>query len=235
MRSQGRMDVTALASLYETTYGDRHVRVAQTKDTIKFDGKTDQPQSPSGGSSFTTIGGECDLHVGGAFFAQTEKNYELTVKGDGLFDFEKNWQIGVNNQASLKAGSIVLDAATQITLKVGGSSIVITNGNIFIWGPPPTMIDTTPGAPASAPKPTLQNVADAATADSGDPARVRKPSSPPSGGGGKRGTHTAHVPDAPPVTKVQREHEREEARRQMSFDPGGQSVDPLQSLPDDNR
>ena len=56
LRSQGRMDETARGSRYETTEGDRHVQVVAGKDA---DGKPH-----GGGSSFTTVGGEYDLHVG---------------------------------------------------------------------------------------------------------------------------------------------------------------------------
>ena len=49
IRSQGRLDVTAFAHSFETTYGNKHVRVVQgtDKDGKKF-----------GGSEFTTVGGE---------------------------------------------------------------------------------------------------------------------------------------------------------------------------------
>ncbi len=194
LRSQGRFDVTAMCSRYETTLGNRHVKVTRAKD---------KNGNSIGGSSFTSIGGECDVHIGGARYEQVQKNYELTVKADTLLDLEGKLTAVVFDAASLAADSIVLQATTKITLKVGGSSIVIAPAAIYLNGPV-LHHNAGDGGAGTASSATLQNVADAETADDGTE-NTNKPTdcSGPRGGGqggggqggGARGTHTASPQD----------------------------------------
>ncbi len=230
LRSQGRLDLTALNSYYETVEGNRHVKVVPAKHGSTYgDTAASAASKRVGGSSFTTVAGEYDLHVGDALYAQVQKNYELTVKADTLLDLNGKLTAVVGDTVSINASSIVLDATKKITLSVGGSSIVITNGNIYIWGPPPTQIDTATGGPDPAASAELQDVADAGTADPGDPLNwleLHKPH----GGGGRRGHHKAEARDAIPVSKQQADLDRDleisrenlERKRQMSIDPGAE-------------
>jgi uncharacterized protein involved in type VI secretion and phage assembly len=230
LRSQGRLDLTALNSYYETVEGNRHVKVVPAKQGSTYgEEEAAKTSRKVGGSSFTSVAGEYDLHVGDALYEQVEKNYELTVKADTLLDVKGKLTAVVGDTVSINAASIVLDATKKITLKVGGSSIVITNGNIYIWGPPPTQIDTANGGPDPAASATLQDVAGAATADPGDPLNWRELY--PSGhGGGRRGHHVAQAQDAIPVSKEQAELDRDqeisrenlERKLQMSIDPSAQ-------------
>ncbi len=103
-----------------------------------------------------------------------QKNYELTVKADTLLDLKGKLTAVVGDTVSINASSIVLDATKKITLSVGGSSIVITNGNIYIWGPPPTQIDTATGGPDPAASADLQDVADAGHRRSGRSAQLAR-------------------------------------------------------------
>ena len=80
LRSQGRLDVTAYASNFDTAYGNRNLKTAKGTDK---DGK------PIGGNMFNTIDGEYDVHVGGSHYTQVEKDYELTVKGDVKADLKR--------------------------------------------------------------------------------------------------------------------------------------------------
>lgn len=188
LRSQGRFDVTALCSRYETTNGNRHVKVKPAKD---------KNGNNIGGSSFTTIGGECDVHIGGARYEQVQKNYELTVKADTLLDLEGKLSAVVMDAASLAADSIVLQATTKITLKVGGSSIVLTPCAIYLNGPV-LHHNAGDGGADSAASVTLQNVADAVTADDGTDNTTRPTDCSGQGGGkggGSRGVHTASPQD----------------------------------------
>jgi uncharacterized protein involved in type VI secretion and phage assembly len=174
LRSQGRMDVTAKNSRYETTEGDRHVLVTQAKNQ---DGGT------SGGSSFTTVGGEFDLHVGGNRLEAVDKGYQLTVKGDTQLHLEGNASAIVGSTLSLNAGAVVIEAAEKLTLKVGGSTVVLNPAGVYIDGP---MIYKQGGGPAdSAAALNMTDVADAARADPGDPANKRASGG---SGGGQRQT-----------------------------------------------
>lgn len=193
LRSQGRFDVTAYCSRYETTHGNRYVKIVPAKDK---NGK------PLGGNSLTTVGSECDVHVGGARYEQVEKNYELTVKADTLLDLEGKLTAVIGGKASIAADDIVLQATTKITLKVGSSTIVVTPAAIFLNGPV-LHHNAGDGGAESADSVTLQNVGDAKDADDGTkytatPTECGRQAD--GRGGGARGTHTAAPVPALPVS-----------------------------------
>jgi type VI secretion system secreted protein VgrG len=188
LRSQGRLDVTAFAHSFETTYGNRNVKVVPGEDK---DGK------PFGGSSLTTIGGESDLHIGGSHYAAVDKDYQLTVKGDTSLHVMGDLKAVVGGVASMGAGSIVLEATNKITLKVGSSWIVVTPCGVYASGP--MIYKNSGGGPDSASPVTMVDVADAATAEPGDQPNKRTTDCNPHGGHGrKRSSHTYEIQPAPP-------------------------------------
>ena len=158
MRSQGRLDVTAFAHSYETTYGNKNVTTAQG---------TDAHGKPFGGNMYTTVGQEYDLHVGTNRYEQVEKDYEITVKGNVRADLEKNVTAVIKGDVSVAVNSLVLEAPQKITLKVGQSSIVIDHCSIYI-NAPSMIYENSSSVPATgASAVTLQNVADATLAEPG--------------------------------------------------------------------
>jgi len=219
LRSQGRLDVTAFAHSFETTYGNRNVKVVP--------GKKNGQQF--GGSSLITVGGNYNLHAGGAFYGQVEKNYELTVKADTSLDLEGKLTAIVGKKLSLNAPSIVLEASEKLTLKVGGSSIVITPGNVYIFGVGGTHIDQLTGGPDNIDHADMQPVSDAAAAEPGDKPNSRltpcDPSPSHSGGGsgswsGKPRQAKEHHGLAPPdltLAGAQQEFADEELREGKFF------------------
>ena len=247
MRSQGRMDVTAFGDYYDTTHGDRHLTI----------GGQDQKTQQCGGDQrvkifknyFLDVGKDNDAGPPGSFCATVAKNYELTVgtssgKGDMLLDLKRNMITVAQGDISLNASNIVLEAAKKITLKVGASSIVLTDGNIYIFGPPPTHIDTTNGSPDKAADAQLQGVQAPTAADPGDDkANGGSGGGGNSAGGGQQSsrppTKAQHAPDVvSPADSEQayfNEIQKEEAQGTVppganlpnqcrSFDPAGATV-----------
>ena len=191
IRSQGRYDLTAFANAYQTTYGNLHTKVVQG---------TDKNGQKFGGSSLTTVGGEYDLHVGGSHYEQTDKDHQITVKGDTSLDLEGKLTAVIGGAMSVGADSTVIEATNQITLKVGGSWIVIGPCGVYINGP--MIYENSGGSPGQSSAVTMQNVGDAETAEPGDKAADRlTPCNPRPAGGGSRGTHTAQIQPAPPCTQ----------------------------------
>ncbi len=206
LRSQGRLDVTALHMSYETTYGDRHLLVKPWLDEKK---------SPHGGNAFTTISGDFDVHVGGSRLEKVEKNEQLDVVGDTLFDLQGNFAAMVGKTLTLNAGTIVIEASKKISLKVGGSSVVLTPCGVYIDGC--TVYVNCGGSPDSAADQTLTTLADAEAAQPGDPWGCwLKPSPPaPGGGGGPPPTQPVPAQHAPPTT---------DCGDTLCVDPGGSAV-----------
>lgn len=196
MRSQGRLDVTAKCCHYETTEGNRHVRVVAGKDA---DGKT-----VGGGSSFMTVGGEHDEHIGDSRYEAVDKDQQLTVKGDTQFDLKGDWINVVGGKLSLNATTIVIEASQKLTLKVGGSTVVLNPCGVYHDGP---LIPNQGGGPAdSAADAKIKDVADASKADPGEPGYMRTEmpggckGGGGGGGGGKRGEHTVPAQHGLPCT-----------------------------------
>jgi type VI secretion system secreted protein VgrG len=156
LRSQGRMDVTALGSHFETTCGDRHTVV----------GGKDPKSGRTAGDSITHVGGECDLRVDGSRYEHADKDYQLSVKEDTRVSMEGSVAATVGSTASLSAGGIVLSAAEKITLKVGGSFVVLTPDGVYISGP--MVYQNSGGVPGPASPVVLVDLQDAKRADSGE-------------------------------------------------------------------
>lgn len=157
LRSQGRLDTTAFAHSFETIYGNKNLKVVQGKD---------KNNKPFGGAMLTTVGGEYDMHVGGGHFEAVDKNYQLTVKGDTSLDLKGKLTAVVKGAASIGASSLVLEATSQITLKVGASWIVITPCGVYVNGP--QVCKNSGGSPQSSSPVSMLQVGDAATAEPGD-------------------------------------------------------------------
>jgi len=198
MRSQGRLDVTAYASSFETTYGNKNVKVVK--------GMTPEGQ-PIGGNMYTTVDQEYDLHVGTSRYEQVEKDYELTVKGNVRADLEKNLSAVIKGDVSIGLNSLTIEATETITLKVGQSFIIIKNCEIYI-NAPAMLYENSGGSPQSAVAVTLQNVTDATLAEPGDQWNKRltpcTDQGPPGGGGppGPPPTHTVTPTPAPDCDTV---------------------------------
>jgi hypothetical protein len=174
MRSQWRMDVTALGNYFDTTDGSRHISIGG------FDPDTQRCL----GELRTKIFKQYDLHVGdprdassGSVHALAEGNYDLHVKKGTNLALDGGCSISVGDKGTLSmhAGSIVIDATKKITLSVGGASIVMVPGQIFI-APLDDLKISGPGdapIPAAVHKPNPPDLAD--RGDELKPIRDRRP------------------------------------------------------------
>jgi type VI secretion system secreted protein VgrG len=193
LRSQGRLDVTAYSSSFETTYGNKNVKVVKG---------TPPNGQPVGGNMYTTVDQEYDLHVGTNRYEQVDKDYEITVKGNTRADLEGNLDAVIKGDVSIGLNSLTIEATEKITLKVGSSFIVIDHCAVYINGP--SMIyENSGGSAQSAASVTLQNVTDASAAEPGDQWSTRLTEChAAASGGGPPGTHTVSPTPAPACDSV---------------------------------
>jgi uncharacterized protein involved in type VI secretion and phage assembly len=185
IRSQGRLDVTAFAHSFATTHGNRHVQIVPGRDK---DGRA------FGGAAFTTVGGEYDLHIGDNRYEGVDKGYQLTVKTDTIFDLQGNHATIVGASSTLNARDVVIEAPLKITLKVGGSSVVLDPAGVWIQGPLVNI--NSGGAPGTTADVEVTDPVDATAAEPGDQWNKRLTPCDPhpaGGGGGARRHHTAHA------------------------------------------
>lgn len=129
IRSQDRLDITALGTRYETIGGDRNLTV----------GWIDTKHQAVGGNYVAKIYQDYHLHVGdpggpfsgGHRYELVEQDYDLEVKKETNFKLDGDWSVSVGGKASISADTIVLNAIKSITLMVGSSIIVIQSDGIY--------------------------------------------------------------------------------------------------------
>ena len=131
LRSQNRMDMTVLGVKYESIGSDYHLTIGG----IDANGQ-------AGGDHIVKIFGDYHHHVGdggasngGNYFESVEKNLSLAVKKDIMISGKGGLIADLADVVSFDGSSIVLTATKKITLKVGGSWIVITPAGVFSNGP----------------------------------------------------------------------------------------------------
>ena len=170
IRSQHRLDITAFEKRYESIHSDRHLTVG---------GKWTQPSPGIAGDYIAHVFRDYYLHVGDAAHPTDSGNRTTLIEQKDAIRVVKdsdqaiggNWSTGVGGQATIDAngpaGKIVLNAITNITLSVGGSTIVITPAAIAITSP---MVLINSGGPPPAPPidPHVDPPKDPTAADPGD-------------------------------------------------------------------
>jgi type VI secretion system secreted protein VgrG len=121
-------DIMVNHDCFETIGADRHLTVKQDQ-FVKIDNNRFED---IGADHIEKIGKDFNLQVAGKEAKEVGGSLSLNVKGDGSENFAANLSINVGDDAYIKAGSIVLEASSNITLQVGSSFISIDKGGIKI-------------------------------------------------------------------------------------------------------
>jgi uncharacterized protein involved in type VI secretion and phage assembly len=188
IRSQGRLDETSFASTFQTSHADRHVQI----------GGKDAKTGESGGSLFTTMGGEDNLHVTKSRYTGIDINEEQSIKGHLFLDVTGAVKIISQAEINLSAPKIVLEASSKISLKVGSSFVVIDPSGVFINGA--QVLINSGGSALSVADADMTDPIDAGSADPGDPINWRELHKGGGGGGGHH-HHTAKASHGLNVTR----------------------------------
>lgn len=157
IRSQRRLDVRAFGSIYETCSGSRNEVI----------GWKDPDSSQQGGDLNVTVGNDHQQHVNGGLYARVEKVAHVTVVGDVVLDLEAALALMVGGKADLNAQQIILEAKDKISLRVGGSAIVLDASGVTIVGS--TVKINSGGSGVKVGDPTIEDPIDAAVSDTGEP------------------------------------------------------------------
>lgn len=158
LRSQGRLDVTAFASSFQTTYGNKNVNVV--KGTLPNG-------QPVGGNMYTTVDQNSDLHVGASRYTQIDTDDEITVNGTKREHVKGNVIKIVDGTVSVGLQDLVIEAQDKITFKVGASFITIDHCEIYISAPA-MIYENSGGTPGNRLPLAMMPVADATPAEPGD-------------------------------------------------------------------
>ena len=157
LRSQRRTDVRTYASYFETTHANRHLLV----------GYNDPDTDEKGGSVFITVGDEWNLHTGGGRYEKLDDKFHVGVSGPYYTSVDKNAADMIGGEYQLNARKVVIEAKMKISLKVGGSFVVIDPSGVFINGP---MVQINSGGAAdTAADVAMLDPIDASISDNGEP------------------------------------------------------------------
>jgi type VI secretion system secreted protein VgrG len=101
-----------------------------------------------------------NVHVMQELRTQVEQKASCTVKGDAVEHFQANHAEVVDGERYLKANRIILEAGSEICIKVGGNHVHITPAGVVVQG---TMVNINCGLPPA--NTTLSNLTPAAPED----------------------------------------------------------------------
>jgi type VI secretion system secreted protein VgrG len=128
VHAQKDMQVRVLNDTKEWIGNDRHLFV--TNDQIE---EVDHDRNEKVTNDHKEeIGNDRNLTVKGKEAVSITGSKSLTVEGDVLEVFKADHSEKTTGQVTIKADTIVIEGATNITLKVGGSTIAIEDGSINI-------------------------------------------------------------------------------------------------------
>jgi type VI secretion system secreted protein VgrG len=117
---------------------DRHLKVIRDK-LEKIDRDT---HVEAGRDEIHKIGRDHHIEVAGKAALKITGSNSVSVTGDVIEEFKANHSSQVTQNLYLKAMQVVIEAATGITLKVGGNFITIDMSGIAIKGMPMVQINS---------------------------------------------------------------------------------------------
>ena len=128
IHAEKNQDIRVKKDCFEWIGNNRHL-------VVKTDQKEDVANNRSekiGADHIEEIGKDRHLKVKGKEAKAVDGSQSLTVKGDVIEVFKANHSEQVTSDYYLKAGNIVIEAMTNVTIKVGQSYIAIEAGGIKI-------------------------------------------------------------------------------------------------------
>ncbi|MGB7069387.1 MAG: type VI secretion system tip protein TssI/VgrG [Pyrinomonadaceae bacterium] len=160
IRSQKRMDVRVRGSLYETCGGNRNEVIGLKQE------------NEPGGNLAVTVAGNYDLHVKENMYIGIDKDLNEVIKGEVVREYKKNSATFVTGKSEFNAKSIIFEASASISLKVGGSAVVIDPSGVTIVGPTVRINSGGSGTPVATG--SITDVIDAIVSDNGSPGNLEK-------------------------------------------------------------
>ncbi len=126
--AERNMDIRVKNDSFETTGNDHHLVV----DKDKREHVKNERHEIVDSHHYEKIGGDLHLKVVGKQAVAIDQSLSLTVGSDVAEVFKANHAEQVAGDYFLKAANIVIEATSNVTIKVGGSFIAIEAGGIKI-------------------------------------------------------------------------------------------------------
>ncbi|MFA6045794.1 MAG: type VI secretion system tip protein TssI/VgrG, partial [Phycisphaerales bacterium] len=128
IHAQKDMHVRVLNDKFVTIEHDHHTMVKNDSFTLIENNRHTEVSN----DSKEKVGNDLNLDVGGKAAIAIAGSMSLKVDGDVIEVFAGDHSETTSGQLSIKADTIVLEAGTNITFKVGGSTIAIDSSSINI-------------------------------------------------------------------------------------------------------
>lgn len=126
IQAQKNMDIRVENDRFETIEHDRHLVV----DNDKFEHVKNERHETIDAHHHETIKKDRHLHVQGKEAKKVDKTMSTEVMKDVAEKFNKNHSMVVADDCYIKATNVVIEGTSNITLKVGGSSIAMDSSSI---------------------------------------------------------------------------------------------------------
>jgi type VI secretion system secreted protein VgrG len=126
IHGQHNQDIRINNDCFETIGNDRHLTI----ENDQFEKVKHNRNEDVGDDHIENIGKDRNLSVAGKEAKSVGETLSLIVEGDISEDFKENYSVNVGGDTYMKASNICLEASSNITFKVGGSSIAIESGGI---------------------------------------------------------------------------------------------------------
>lgn len=128
VHGQKNQDIRINNSKFETIGNDRHLLVKNDK----FESVENNRNEDVAKDHIENIGKDRHITIGGKEAHETQKTFSMKVHEDFSQDLGKNHSMKVAKDSFTKATNVCIEASSNITLKVGGSSIAIEAGGITL-------------------------------------------------------------------------------------------------------
>jgi type VI secretion system secreted protein VgrG len=128
MHAQMNFDLRVLNDRFETVENDSHLKIRNDGFTEIEHDRNDKV----GNDHFESIAKDRHLTVEGLEAKRVAKSLSLLVEGDVGEEFKKDHSETVSGDYYLKGTNVVIEGTSNITLKVGGTSIAIDSSGVKI-------------------------------------------------------------------------------------------------------
>jgi len=130
VHAEHNQDIRVKNDRFETVVNDRHLTV----ENDKFEEVKNNRNEKVTADHYEEIGKDRHIVVKGQEAQMVEKDRSVTVKGDVAEEFKSNHSHSVSKDLYIKAANICLEATTNITIKVGSSSIALDMKGVKLQG-----------------------------------------------------------------------------------------------------
>jgi type VI secretion system secreted protein VgrG len=128
IHGEKNIDIRVKNDVYETIGNDQHLNVKKDQ----FEHVENNRNEIVDADHLEKIGKDRHLKVVGKEAKEVGESLSLTVKGDVIEVFKANHSEQTTNDYYLKADNVVIEGMTNVTIKVGGSSIAIAADGIAL-------------------------------------------------------------------------------------------------------